>query len=267
MAEIRWIKITTSMFDDEKIKLIENMPEGVSVLLIWIKLLTLAGRCNATGYIFLAENIPYTEEMLATIFNMQLNIVRLALNTFANFSMIEVSETQIIKVVNWEKYQNIEGLEKIREQTRQRVADFRQKQKSLPDVTLQVTPSNATDKNRLDQNRSDKEKNKRIAFTPPTIEEVTAYCLERNKGVDPGKWHDFYQAKGWKIGKNAMRDWKAAVRTWERNDYGGQNGKTGINQSNTPINNKQSVESRRFVSRPIPFAKGTNGTSDIHEPG
>lgn len=50
---------------------------------------------------------------------------------------------------------------------------------------------------------------------PPTLEEVTAYCKERSKGVDPNKWYDFYQSKGWMIGKNKMKDWKAAVRTWE----------------------------------------------------
>ena len=60
--------------------------------------------------------------------------------------------------------------------------------------------------------------NKSRGFTPPTIEEVAAYCQERNNGVDPQKWYDFYAAKGWMIGKNKMKDWKAAVRTWERRD-------------------------------------------------
>lgn len=53
-------------------------------------------------------------------------------------------------------------------------------------------------------------------FTPPTLEEVKDYCKERNRGVDPEKWINFYQAKGWMVGKNKMKDWKAAVRTWEK---------------------------------------------------
>lgn len=53
------------------------------------------------------------------------------------------------------------------------------------------------------------------AFNLPTIEEVRAYCKERGNDVDPSKWHNFYSAKGWMIGKNKMKDWKAAVRTWE----------------------------------------------------
>jgi len=52
-------------------------------------------------------------------------------------------------------------------------------------------------------------------FAPPTLEEVKKYCTERNNGVNSDKWHNFYSAKGWMVGKNKMKDWKAAVRTWE----------------------------------------------------
>lgn len=56
----------------------------------------------------------------------------------------------------------------------------------------------------------------RRVFRPPTVEEVAAYCRERNNGIDPQAVIDFYESKGWMIGKNKMKDWKAAVRTWER---------------------------------------------------
>lgn len=60
-------------------------------------------------------------------------------------------------------------------------------------------------------------------FTPPTVEEVAAYCLERKNHVDPQRFVDFYAAKGWMVGKNRMKDWKAAVRTWEQRDsYAGK---------------------------------------------
>ena len=58
-------------------------------------------------------------------------------------------------------------------------------------------------------------------FTPPTLEEVTEYCRERNNGIDPQRFIDFYAAKGWMIGKNKMKDWKAAVRTWEKRQQKG----------------------------------------------
>lgn len=149
MADVKWIKITTSMFDDEKIRIIESMPDADAILVIWIKLLTLAGKNNTNGFIFLSENIPYTDEMLSTIFNRPLNTVRLALQTFKQFGMVDYDEKNFLYLVNWEKHQNIEGLEKIREQTRKRVAKHRENQKALTgDVTLPVTQSNATDKNK-----------------------------------------------------------------------------------------------------------------------
>lgn len=60
-------------------------------------------------------------------------------------------------------------------------------------------------------------KDKKI-FVPPTLEEVTAYCKERGGKVDPQRWLDFYTGKGFMVGKSKMRDWKACVRTWERDD-------------------------------------------------
>jgi len=66
--------------------------------------------------------------------------------------------------------------------------------------------------NRIEQNR----KEKRVRFTPPTVNEVREYCRERSNDVDAQRFVDFYEAKGWYVGKNKMKDWKAAVRTWEK---------------------------------------------------
>nr|WP_279222276.1 phage replisome organizer N-terminal domain-containing protein [Anaerophilus nitritogenes] len=151
--------MTTTMFEDEKIDFIESLPEADAILVIWVKLLTQAGKCNTNGFIFLTENIPYTEEMLAHKFRRSLNTVRLALSTFKNLGMIEM-EDGYLKIANWEKHQNVEGLDKIREQTRNRVAKHREKQKLLPsNVTcnVTVTEGNATDKE-LDK-ELDKDKN------------------------------------------------------------------------------------------------------------
>lgn len=131
MVEVKWIKLSTSMFDDEKIRLIEGMPEADSILIIWIKLLSQAGKTNASGYIYLNENIPYTEEMLATLFHKPLNIVRLALGVFKQFGMINIDENNFISIANWEKHQNTATLDKIREDTRKRVQRHREKQKKI----------------------------------------------------------------------------------------------------------------------------------------
>lgn len=142
MAEVKWIKLTTTMFEDEKIDFIESLPEADAILVIWIKLLTQAGKCNSNGFIFLTEQIPYTEQMLAHKFRRPINVIKLALNTFTNLGMIELDEEGYINIVNWEKHQNIEGLEKIREQTRKRVAKHREKKKELQG-NVTVTLGNA----------------------------------------------------------------------------------------------------------------------------
>ncbi|WP_163526650.1 phage replisome organizer N-terminal domain-containing protein [Halobacillus ihumii] len=146
MSEVKWIKLNTHMFEDEKIKLIEQMPDADTLLVIWIKLIAQAGKVNASGYIFLSERIPYSDEMLATIFNRPINTVRMALDTFQQFGMIHIDDKSFIRITNWEKHQNIAGLEKIREQNRKRVAKHRQKKKleqPKDDVTLHVTQGNA----------------------------------------------------------------------------------------------------------------------------
>jgi len=123
-GEVKWIKITTDMFDDEKIRIIEKMPDGDSILIIWIKLLTLAGRINAGGYILLTESIPYTNETLAIIFDRPLMTVQLALKTFEEFRMLHF-QNGVAVISNWDKHQNVEGLQKIRELTRAKVARYR----------------------------------------------------------------------------------------------------------------------------------------------
>lgn len=148
MADIKWIKITTTMFDDEKIKLIESMPDCDSILIIWIKLLAQAGKCNATGYLILTQNIPYTDEMLASIFNRPLNTVRMALSIFKDFGMIDMDDNCIC-ISNWGKHQNVEGMEKVRELARDRKNAQRLREKQLKlmsrDSHVTVTQCHAID--------------------------------------------------------------------------------------------------------------------------
>lgn len=126
MAEIKWIKITTNMFEDEKIDFIESLPDGDAIIVIWIKLLAMAGKCNAEGFIFLTEKIPYTEDMLAHKFKKPLPTIKLALETFAKLEMIHLDDEGFLCITNWSKHQNVHGMDKIREQGRQRVAKYRE---------------------------------------------------------------------------------------------------------------------------------------------
>jgi len=147
MADIKWIKIAADVFENRKIRQIEAMPDGDSIIIIWFKILCLAGNTNDGGAVYFTKEIPYTEEMLSTEFKRPLNTVRLALQLFRQFGMIDIVEN-VYCISNWLKYQNIEGMDKIREQGKQRIAKFRRsKAIEACNVTSNVTftPSNATD--------------------------------------------------------------------------------------------------------------------------
>ena len=157
MADVKWIKLTTDMFDNRKIKHLRRLPEGNNIVLIWVMLLTMAGRCNSGGMIFLTENIPYTPKMLADELDFEENTVQLALKALEQLNMV-VTDQGYFAIAGWEEYQNIEGMDKIREQNRIRQANYKAKQKLLQgNVTdnVTVTLGNATEeaskksKNRL----------------------------------------------------------------------------------------------------------------------
>ena len=144
MSEIKWIKITTDIFDDEKMCLIDALPDHDAIIVIWIKLITLAGKLNRKGVLAISKNIVYTDEMLAQTFHRPLNTVRMALEVFEKFGMVEKIDG-VIMLPNWEKHQNIDGMEKIKEQNRNRSARYRKKQKLLAQNNESNVISNVTD--------------------------------------------------------------------------------------------------------------------------
>ena len=144
MADVKWIKLSTDLFSNRKIKQIRKLPEGDAIVGVWVQILCLAGQINDNGMVYFSKDIPYTEEMLAVEFDRPVNIIKMALATFENFKMLEVIDS-ILLVSNWEKYQSASKLEKIREQNRLRQQRFRDKQKLLTDNNVTVTLHNATD--------------------------------------------------------------------------------------------------------------------------
>ena len=162
MPEIKWIKITTDIFDDEKMCLIDALPDRDAIIVIWIKLITLAGKLNRKGVLAISKNIIYTDETLAQTFHRPLNTVRMALEVFEKFGMVEKIDGVIV-LPNWEKHQNIDGMEKIKEQNRNRAARHRKKQKLLAQNNESNVISNVTDNVTVtDDNAIDKELDKDI---------------------------------------------------------------------------------------------------------
>ena len=147
MADVKWIKLSVRLPDNRQLKQIRHLPGGDTIALMWVYLLCLAGEINDAGMIYFTPNIPYTEEMLADQFDMDVNTVRLGLETFRQFGMIDVIDN-ILMLPSWEKWQAEDKMSEIREQTRRRVAKHREKQRLLAsNVTcnVTVTDSNATE--------------------------------------------------------------------------------------------------------------------------
>lgn len=157
MAEVKWIKITTDVFDDEKILLIESMPSADSIITIWFKLLILAGKQNNNGVFMMSNKLPFTDEMLATIFRRDLNTVRLALKTFEEFGMIEVVDN-VITIPNWNKHQTLDAYEKKKERDRLYQQNRRKKQKNLIEQKSLDKSSDVAFSDREEDKEEDKEK-------------------------------------------------------------------------------------------------------------
>lgn len=167
MADVKWIKITTDIFDDEKILMIESMPSADSIIVIWFKLLTFAGKQNNNGVFLMSNRIAYTDEMLASIFRRDVNTVRLALNTFQQFGMIEIVNN-VVTIPNWNKHQTLDAYEKKKQRDRERIARKRAEQRYLienspdvsPDVSPDISPTVAKSRIAEEDKEIEKEKEK-----------------------------------------------------------------------------------------------------------
>ena len=154
MADVKWIKITTDIFDDEKILLIESLPDAYAVITVWFKLLCLAGKQNNSG-VFMMGQIAYTNNMLATIFRMKESTVTMALQIFEQFGMIEIIDG-VITIPNWGKHQNLDQLENKKEYMRNYMREYREKQKLL------VCKDDCKTNSKANVSEADKEEDKDI---------------------------------------------------------------------------------------------------------
>lgn len=196
MAKVSWIKIETEMFNNVKIGHIRKLPEGNNIVLIWVMLLTMAGRCNANGLIFLTENIPYNEKLLADELGFDESVIQLALTALENFGMI-TRDGNMLSIPGWEEHQNIEGMDKIREQNRIRKQKQRERQRNMieqdmsqdmsRDSSRDVTQQNKI-KNKKEELDRDIDKDNNLIVSKDTIRQtdVRRVIEEWNKLQDVG---------------------------------------------------------------------------------
>lgn len=238
MAEVKWIKITTDVFDDEKILLIESLPDAYAIITVWFKLLCLAGKQNNSG-VFMMGQMPYTDKMLATIFRMKESTVTMALQTFEQFGMIEIIDG-VITIPNWDKHQSLDAYAKKKERDRLYQQERRNKQKLL---ALKKSSDKSSDiavseeEKEEDKNKNKKKRYARAPFVPPTFEEVKAYCESRGNKVDAKQFYDYFSVSEW-VDSNgkAVKNWKQKVITWESN----RKDQRKVGANGIPIGNEKS---------------------------
>ena len=220
---VQWIKLKVGMFDGNSFKKIKRaMIGGVSyrdkLTSVWFELMDLAGKSNANGYLIDNNEIPYhTFEDIAIMIDRETEEVELCMQFFIKERMVEIIDN-IYCLSNFEKYQCVEGLEKIREQKRIAQAKWRErKSQGLIGISVDSTVDSTNNLPSISNSKSKSNK-----FIKPTLEEVSTYCKERNNGIDAEAFIAFYESKGWLIGKTPMKSWKSAIITWEKSRKAGQ---------------------------------------------
>ena len=216
-----WLKLKRDFFKRHDIRIIEEMPNGKEYLLFYLKLLVES--IDHEGELRFSDTIPYNEQMLSVITNTNIDVVRSAMKLFVELKMIDIQDDATIYMAEVNKligseWASAERMRNLRKKQQASLCDSNVRESDTEkEIEIEIEIEKEIDKDKeIDSNKPQKR------FTKPTIEEVEAYCRERNKGVDPKRWFDYYSSNGWKVGKNPMKDWKAAVRTWERSENNGK---------------------------------------------
>lgn len=219
-SDVKWIKIVTDIFDDEKVLLIESMPEHDAVIVIWFKLLCLAGKNNNKGVFVLNERIAYTDEMLATIFRRPLNTIRMALKIFEQYGMVELING-VITIPNWGKHQTLDQIESRREYQREYMASKRKEQKTLalcepnskPNKKTNYKPNSETKVSPIEGDKKEKEiKNNYSEFVLLTVSEYNRFITEFGEDATKRIIEILNNYKG-ANGKKYASD-NLAIRSW-----------------------------------------------------
>ena len=177
MAEVKWVKLTTDMFDNRKIKHLRRLPEGNNIVLIWVMLLTMAGRCNSGGMIFLTENIPYTPKMLADELDFEESTVVLALKALENLDMI-VTENGVFTIAGWEEYQNADKLAEMRAKDRERKRLKRAQAKAILGESKDVH-GNSTDCPYIEEEKEEDKEKEYHSFNHSIASEEEAFIQKK----------------------------------------------------------------------------------------
>ena len=220
-----YLRLKDNFFDSDELKILESMKDGYLYSNILLKLYLRSLKNN--GKLVVNDRIPYNAEMLASVTGHQVGTVKQALSIFKNLGLIDVLENGAIYMLDIQNFIGRGSSEADRKREyRQRIetdrtnvqTNLRQiSEKSPPEIEIELEKDIEIEKKIHSSAKSTTTKRKR--FEKPTLSQITQYCLERNNNVNAEQFYDYYESNGWKVGKNSMKDWKATIRTWERNNF------------------------------------------------
>lgn len=224
-----YLRLKDNFFDSDELKILESMKDGYLYSNILLKLYLRSLKND--GKLVVNERIPYNSEMLASVTGHQVGTIKQALSIFKELGLIEVLENGAIYMLDIQNFIGKGSTEADRQRLYDRRISEERKQKKLtqsrnleeickkstPEIEIELEKDIEIEKEIHSSAKSTTTKRKR--FEKPTLSQITQYCLERNNNVNAEQFYDYYESNGWKVGKNAMKDWKACVRTWERNGY------------------------------------------------
>ncbi len=224
-----YLRLKDNFFDSDELKILESMKDGYLYSNILLKLYLRSLKND--GKLVVNERIPYNAEMLASVTGHQVGTVKQALSMFKELGLIEVLENGAIYMLDIQNFIGKGSTEADRQRIYDRRISEERKQKKLttsrnlkeifkkstPEIEIELEKDIEIEKEIHSSAKSTTTKRKR--FEKPSISDIKQYCMERNNCVNAEQFYDYYESNGWKVGKNSMKDWKAAVRTWEKNNY------------------------------------------------
>ena len=225
-----YLRLKDNFFDSDELKILESMKDGYLYSNILLKLYLRSLKND--GKLVVNDRIPYNAEMLASVTGHQIGTVKQALSIFKDLGLIDVLENGAIYMLDIQNFIGRGSSEADRKREyRQRIETDRTNvqtkvreisEKSPPEIEIELEKEIKIEKE-IDSSASTTTKRKR--FEKPTLSEIKAYCIERGNKVDAQHFFDYYESNGWRVGKNSMKNWQAAVRTWERSEYRKPNSK------------------------------------------
>lgn len=214
-----YLRLKDNFFDSDELKILESMKDGYLYSNILLKLYLRSLKND--GKLVVNDRIPYNAEMLASVTGHQIGTVKQALSIFKDLGLIDVLENGAIYMLDIQNFIGRGSSEADRKREyRQRIETDRTNVRQISDKTPPEIELEIEKELEIELDSSAKSTTtKRKRFEKPTISDIKQYCIERNNNVNAEQFYDYYESNGWKVGKNSMKNWQAAVRTWEKNSY------------------------------------------------